>query len=169
MATSPTMRKLLVLLHEYLAEPEPTDSDAAAERDLDYFDRILGLLGHHVGGRPDAAGLRYRVRWEIDVYARSHLDAARQARHVQLHADSTATVFDVLQHRDIGADFEWSQAQTIDLLAQRGDDEILDQIAAVLRSEAAPSAVGIAQIAQLVQLTGREAGIVGTVPPSDAT
>jgi hypothetical protein len=166
MATSPTMRKLLVLLHEYLAEPQPTDSDAAAERDLDYFDRILGVLGHHVAGDPVIAGQQYRVRWEIDVHARSHLDAARQARHAQAHADSTATVFDVVLHTDIGAEVEWSQAQTVDLLAHRSDDEVLDEIAAVLRSEAVPTT---AQIAQLVQLTGREVGMADTAPPSDAT
>ncbi|HXM57689.1 MAG TPA: hypothetical protein VOB72_19990 [Candidatus Dormibacteraeota bacterium] len=69
MATSPTMRKLLVLLHEYLAEPGPASSDAAAERDLDYFDRILGILGHHVGGAPTAAGQQtYRVRFSNELW-----------------------------------------------------------------------------------------------------
>ena len=82
MAT-PTMRRLLALVHEYTAEPPLEDSEAAAERDLDYFDRILAILGHHtdvqIVGAPDSIG-EYRVRWEIDLHARCHLDATRQAR-----------------------------------------------------------------------------------------
>ena len=84
MATSPTMRKLLTVVHEYAAEPPPADSDAAAERDLDCFDRLLGILGHDPDvdpGQPAAASPgEYRVRWEIDFNALSALDAARRGR-----------------------------------------------------------------------------------------
>lgn len=38
----------------------------------------------------------YRVIWEIDVYAESHEDAAKQALNIQRDVDSTATVFSVV-------------------------------------------------------------------------
>lgn len=38
----------------------------------------------------------FRVIWSIDLHADSALDAARQARAIQLRPDSTATVFDVI-------------------------------------------------------------------------
>jgi hypothetical protein len=38
---------------------------------------------------------QFRVRWEIDVWGISSLDAAEQARCIQLDKNSTATVFDV--------------------------------------------------------------------------
>lgn len=158
MAT-PTMRRLLALVHEYIAEPPLEDSEAAAERDLDYFDRILAILGHHtdvqIVGAPDSIG-EYRVRWEIDLHARSHLDATRQARQVQLRPDSLATVFDVVHRVDTGADPDWTQAETIDLTAHRGDHEVLDEIVSVFHAGELPSPDDIAYIAQLLQLTGRD-------------
>jgi len=154
------MRKLLALVHEYAAEPAPVDPDAVAQRDLDYFDRILGILGHDPDLGADAATPasygQYRVRWEIDLDARSHLAAARRARDVQRQADSLATVFEVVPHTDTAAKPDWSQAQTIDLTAHRSDHEVLDEIAHVLRTGVTPSADDIGYIAQLVQLTGRD-------------
>ena len=38
--------------------------------------------------------ITYRVRWEIDVEASSALDAARQARRLQVSPRTTAKVFD---------------------------------------------------------------------------
>jgi hypothetical protein len=164
MATSPTMRKLLALVHEYTAEPRLDDSDAAAERDLDYFDRILAILGHDTdvqrAGTQDGAG-EYRIRWEIDLHARDHLDAARQARHVQLQLDSLATVFDVVRRSDTGSHPDWSQAETIDLTAHRGDGEVLDEIASVLHAGQQPTLDKISCIAQLLQLTGRDVPVPG--------
>jgi hypothetical protein len=159
MATSPTMRRLLALVHEYTAEPPLDDSDAAAERDLDYFDRILVILGHDTDGQmantQDGAG-EYRVRWEIDLHARDHLDAARQARHAQLQLDSLATVFDVVRRSDTGSDPDWSQAETIDLTAHRGDGEVLDEIAGIFHASELLTHDDISHIAQLLQLTGRD-------------
>ncbi len=40
----------------------------------------------------------YRVRWEIDVQADSHQEAARKALEVQRNEDSIATVFEVWPH-----------------------------------------------------------------------
>jgi hypothetical protein len=40
----------------------------------------------------------YRVRWEIDVSATSHEEAARKARAIQTKNDSIADVFDVRAH-----------------------------------------------------------------------
>lgn len=159
MATSPTIRKLLALVHEYAAEPAPIDSEPAVQRDLDYFDRILGILGHdaEAAGQadPTAAG-EYRVRWDIDVHAASHLDAARQARTIQLRPESLATVFDVIERSDAGTEPDWSHAETIDLTAYRTDQEVLDEIADVLRTGDQPDANDIAYITGLIRLTGRD-------------
>jgi hypothetical protein len=156
MATSPTMRRLLALMHEYTAEPRLDDSDAAAERDLDYFDRILGILGHDVelDSASEGAG-EYRVRWEIDTSALSPLAAARQARQIQLKADSSATVFQVVLRTDTGAEPDWTQAEVIDLTAHRGDTEVLDEITRALHEGDEPTADDIAYFAQLIRLTGR--------------
>lgn len=159
MATSPTMRKLLALVHEYAAEPVPIDSDAAAQRDLDYFDRILGILGHdaEADGQADhTTPGECRVRWDIDVHAVSHLDAARQARSIQQRAESLATVFDVVLRSDAGAEPDWSQAETIDLTAYRTDQEVLDEIADVLRTGEQLDANDIAYVTGLIRLTGRD-------------
>lgn len=37
----------------------------------------------------------YNVRWEIEVDAESHADAAKQAQEIQRDPDSIATVFHV--------------------------------------------------------------------------
>ena len=93
MATSPTMRKLLALVHEYAAEPAPDDSDAAAERDLNYFDRILGILGHNPDLDPTqaaqhVAGLDPGVRRRA-----AGVDAVdQQAAHQRPGADLQAEV-----------------------------------------------------------------------------
>jgi hypothetical protein len=166
MTTSPTMRMLLALVHEYAAEPAPADSDAAAERDLGYFDRILGILGHDPDVDPGRAATaspgEYRVRWEIDLSALSALDAARRARDVQLQPESLATFFEVVLRADTSAEPDWSQAETIDLTAYRGDHEALDEIALVLRAGEPPTAEDIAYIAQMVQLTGRQLAVPST-------
>jgi hypothetical protein len=39
----------------------------------------------------------YRVVWEIDIYAQSPREAAKEARAIQQDKDSTATVFDVAE------------------------------------------------------------------------
>ena len=39
----------------------------------------------------------YHVVWEIDVYAESPREAAKEAQAIQLDEDSTATVFDVAE------------------------------------------------------------------------
>jgi hypothetical protein len=167
MATSPTMRKLLALVHEYVAEPAPADSDAAARRDLDYFDRILSILGIDLdvdrGPAAAASPGEYRVRWEIDLNALSALAAARRAREVQLQAESLATVFDVVLRADTSAEPDWSQAETIDLTAHRSDHEVLDEIAHLLRADEPPTVEDIAHIAHLVQLTGRDLAAPGTL------
>ena len=158
MATSPTMRKLLALVHEYVAEPAPIDSDAAVQRDLDYFDRMLGILGHPDAdgqAEPTTAG-EYRIRWDIDLHAISHVDAARQARSIQLRPESLATVFDVVLRSDVSAEPDWSHAETIDLTAHRTDQEVLDEIADVLRTGEPPNANDIAYVTRLIQLTGRD-------------
>jgi hypothetical protein len=41
--------------------------------------------------------MKYLVRWEIDSDAATPLEAAREARAVQLRPDTTATVFDVYE------------------------------------------------------------------------
>jgi hypothetical protein len=169
MPTSPTMRRLLALVHQYTAEPALDDSDAASQRDLDYFDRILAIIGHdtdnQVGRTHDRAG-EYRVRWEIDLRARSHLDAARQARHIQLRPDSLATVFDVVRRADTHTDPDWSQLETIDLTAHRDDQEVLDEIASLFHAGEPPTADDIAYIAQLIQLTGRHVAAPEPTPPA---
>jgi hypothetical protein len=160
------MRKLLALVHEYAAEPAPDDSDAAAERDLDYFDRILGILGHNPDVDPGQATAprpgEYRVRWEIDFNALSALDAARRARDVQLQTESLATVFEVVLRADTSAEPDWSQAEMIDLTAHRSDHETLDEIAHLLPAGQAPTDDDIACIVELVQLTGRHIATPGT-------
>jgi hypothetical protein len=169
MATSPTMRKLLALVHEYAVEPAPIDSDAAVQRDLDYFDRILGILGHdaEASGQADAAAAsEYRVRWDIDVHAVSHLDAARQARSIQLRPESVATVFEVIVRSDAGTEPDWSRAEMIDLTAYRTDQEVLDEIADVLRNGEQPDANDVTYITRLVRLTGRD---LPAPPTSDGT
>ena len=40
---------------------------------------------------------RYTVRWEIDVYASSARQAAKEARTIQLDPENTATFFSVMQ------------------------------------------------------------------------
>jgi hypothetical protein len=167
MATSSTMRRLLALIHEYAAEPVPDDSDAASERDLAYFDRILILLGHDPDAdRRQSVSGEYRVRWEIDLHALGHLNAARKARDIQLRPESIATVFEVVRRSDIAAEPDWSQAETIDLMAHRTDQEALDEIAQVLRSGEPPTAEDLAYITQLVQLTGREPLAASTTSPA---
>lgn len=42
----------------------------------------------------------FRVKWEIDVEASSHFEAACFAKEIQENPDSTATVFDVRKHDD---------------------------------------------------------------------
>jgi hypothetical protein len=39
----------------------------------------------------------YHVVWEIDIYAQSHLEAAKEALAIQQDRNSTATVFDVTE------------------------------------------------------------------------
>ena len=39
----------------------------------------------------------YHVVWEIDIYAQSPQDAAREARTIQQDKDAMATVFDVTE------------------------------------------------------------------------
>ena len=73
--------------------------------------------------------ITYRVRWEIDVEAISAIDAAQQARRLQLGPRTTAKVFDT-----------WpldapSRARRIDLCATSADvvepsDVIADVLAA---------------------------------------
>ncbi len=40
---------------------------------------------------------RYHVVWEIDIYAHSPREAAKQAQAMQQDEDTTATVFDVTE------------------------------------------------------------------------
>ncbi len=40
----------------------------------------------------------YRVKWEVDVDAKSPRDAAKQALRMQRDPESWATVFDVSRH-----------------------------------------------------------------------
>lgn len=40
---------------------------------------------------------RYAITWEIDVWADSPLDAAKEALRMQRNAESLATVFDVAE------------------------------------------------------------------------
>jgi len=160
MATSPTMRKLLTIVHQYACEPRLDDSDAAAERDLDYFDRILAILGvapPDAGAPADTAG-EYRVRWEIDLDAQSHLAAARRARDIQLAPDSHATVFDVVLRTDAGEP-DWSQARQVDLTAHRTDQEVLDEIAHLFRTGEPATAEDLDYIGHLIQLTGRQVAV----------
>lgn len=42
----------------------------------------------------------YIVKWEIDVEAENELEAAREARRIQLDPASIATVFDVFRITD---------------------------------------------------------------------
>jgi hypothetical protein len=169
MATSRTMRQLLALVHEYTREPAPADSDAAAERDLAYFDRILVLLGQQPD--PDAtppvtgSNEEYRVRWEIDVSAGDPVEAAREARDAQLRPDSLATVFEVLRRRGSAQELDWSLAETIDLSAYtKSDDLVLDEIARVLRTRDWHGADDLAYIEELVQATGRDTVAPATPP-----
>lgn len=39
--------------------------------------------------------MQYRVRWEIDIDADNEVDAAKQAREMQLDAGASSTVFSV--------------------------------------------------------------------------
>jgi hypothetical protein len=39
----------------------------------------------------------YHVVWEIDIYAQSPREAAKEAQAIQQDTDSTATVFDVTE------------------------------------------------------------------------
>ena len=39
----------------------------------------------------------YHVIWEIDIYARSPREAAKQAQAIQQDQETTATVFDVTE------------------------------------------------------------------------
>ncbi len=39
----------------------------------------------------------FHVVWEIDIYARSPREAAKQAQAIQQDQDTTATVFDVTE------------------------------------------------------------------------
>ena len=39
----------------------------------------------------------YHVVWEIDIYARSPREVAKEAQAIQQDEDSTATVFDVME------------------------------------------------------------------------
>jgi hypothetical protein len=112
------------------------DPDAAIRRDLAYFDRLLILLsqqdeGVAALGRTLATGAgEYRVRWSIDVSAGGVVDAARQARRIQLQPSSLATVFEVLRHDGAVEELDWSLADTVDLTAHaRSDHEALDEIA----------------------------------------
>lgn len=40
----------------------------------------------------------YKVIWEIDVEARSYVEAAKEALKIQRDPDSTATFFEVIEH-----------------------------------------------------------------------
>ncbi len=42
--------------------------------------------------------MEFRVIWEIDIDADSPMEAAQEARTVQLRPDTTATVFSVWEH-----------------------------------------------------------------------
>jgi hypothetical protein len=127
---------------------------------------MLGILGHDPDVDPGQAAVpspgEYRVRWEIDLNALSALAAARRARDVQLQPESLATFFEVVRRTDTSAEPDWSQAETIDLTAYRGDHEALDEIALVLRGGEPPTAEDIAYIAQMVQLTGRQLAVPDT-------
>jgi hypothetical protein len=41
--------------------------------------------------------MNYRVTWVIDIEADSHLEAAREARAIQLDERSDATVYEVIR------------------------------------------------------------------------
>jgi hypothetical protein len=51
----------------------------------------------------DAQLKGYRVTWEIDVEASCPQEAAEKARHYQIKPDTTATVFDVIEHDGDGS------------------------------------------------------------------
>src|SRR5205807_10296630 len=100
--TSHLMLQLLELVREYDHEAPAAGSVAATDLDLDYFDRIMALLAqrNEAAAADPAPGQQaptdladYRVRWEIDLSASSHVGAARQARRAQLQPGSLATVF----------------------------------------------------------------------------
>jgi len=45
--------------------------------------------------------MSYKVIWEIEIHATSHLDAARKALAIQRDPNSIATVFDVTNAKDV--------------------------------------------------------------------
>jgi hypothetical protein len=56
--------------------------------------------------------LEFRVIWEIDIDADSPMEAAHEARAVQLRPDTTATVFNVWEHAGL--------MHSVDLAEQTG-------------------------------------------------
>ncbi len=174
MPTSRLMLQLLALVREYDREPPSNGSVAATDRDLDYFDRIMAVLSQR--DEPTAADLPpgqpvptdladYRVRWEIDLSANSHVNAAHQARQVQLRPESLATVFDVLRRDGSTDQLDWSLAEEIDLTAHtKSDDVALDEVARVLRVGDWRGASDLPYLAELVQLTGRDT-VTPVTPP----
>lgn len=128
MARSRVMRQLLAIVEAYYDEPEASGSDAT-ERDLDCFARLMAVLARH---RRRARRLRpacmeeYCVRWEIDLSARSALDAARKAHEVQLRPDSLATIFEVVRPRRRTGKLDWRRAETIDLTGVLGHGQTED-------------------------------------------
>ena len=45
----------------------------------------------------------YHIVWELDVKADSVEDAVEQALEIQQDLENTATIFEVIQHRDDGS------------------------------------------------------------------
>lgn len=48
--------------------------------------------------------MEYRVTWDIDIDADSPLEAAREARRIQLNPDSSAVFFRVVEGLDPDSD-----------------------------------------------------------------
>lgn len=63
--------------------------------------------------------ISYRVKWEIDIDAENHFDAAKQAREIQLDINSSATTFDVFEY-DSKGDFLKVHTQ-VDVLSNDGE------------------------------------------------
>lgn len=62
---------------------------ADCARDCDHVFLLEATLGKE---------MKFRVIWEIDIYADSPKQAVQQARAIQLHPEMPATVFDVWDH-----------------------------------------------------------------------
>ena len=97
--------------------------------------------------------MEFRVIWEIDIDADSPMEAAQEARAVQLRPDTTATVFNVWEH--VGT------MHSIDLAGETGRFDGAEMVAVKngLRFlKRAPNVPGSIQDVASVMLTYLEKG-----------